>query len=92
MTISIGTFDDLKGHGEPEPIERNPSVPCAICGDGYLWQDYWKPRYVEPENADPRTERFTCDSCIDDAREEFEQYRRETENQSIADFVSGEVE
>lgn len=49
--------------GHPDP---NPNIPCAgDCGDEYPFQDYWEPRYVEPDDADPMEDDWLCDDCRD---------------------------
>lgn len=66
------------GHGVPDP---NPSIPCAECSDEYRFQDYWKPRYVEPEDATPREDTWLCDECKD-----WE--RRREENHAVTEWVA----
>lgn len=47
--------------GHPDP---NPYIPCAGCGDRYKFEDYWQPRYVEPDDVDPHEAEWLCDECL----------------------------
>lgn len=78
MTVSVGTFDDLMGANEPQPIDRNPHIGCANCGEEFLWRDYWKPRVVEGDRVEePNSdEPWRCDSC----HRAHEKRRRRREN------------
>lgn len=47
--------------GHPDP---NPYIPCAgECGDRFKFEDYWKPRYVEPDDVTPHEVEWLCDDC-----------------------------
>jgi hypothetical protein len=87
VTISVGTFDDLRG-GDAQPVDRNPSIDCADCGEPFGWRDYWKPRVVEGERVDePNSdEPWRCDDC----HERHERLkRREENNQPLTAFRNG---
>lgn len=65
--VAVGSYEDLEPG--PAPIDRNPSLPCEICGELHNWQDYWKERILSTE--DPENALFWCDSCsreIEDLR------------------------
>jgi len=65
--------------------DENPSVDCADCGESFNWRDYWKPRYVEPDDVDPRTATLRCDEC----RERHERLtRRRENNQTLEKFAT----
>lgn len=55
-------YEEQRTHGGPDP---NPYIPCAgDCGDRYKFEEYWKPRYVEPEDANPHEDEWLCDNCL----------------------------
>lgn len=56
--VRVGTFDDL--HVVEQPIDRNPSIACEICGEPYNWQDYWKDRVLDGD-GDPSEASVWCD-------------------------------
>lgn len=77
--------DDDAGHaiyeeqhrGHPDP---NPAIPCADCGDRFAFLEYWQPRYVEPDDADPVEDEWLCDGC-----KQFQE-RRES-NQDLREYL-----
>lgn len=69
--------------------DENPRIDCADCGESFAWRDYWKPRYVEPDDVDPRTATFRCDDCKE--RHERQKRRREN-NQTLETFAEGRRE
>jgi len=79
MTISIGTFDDLQPD-RPQPIDRNPSLPCERCGNSYNWQDYWKDRFSKPDGV------FWCDSCWGEFIEEAWYDRHERDHKTFGEW------
>jgi len=68
--VAVGSYDDLQPEPE-QPIDRNPSVACRICGESHGWMDYWKSR-VTGRERDPRDVPVECDDC----RAEIERIRR----------------
>jgi len=81
MTIGTGTFDDLMGRNEPQPIDRNPNVPCTICGDERSW-DTWQEEYDEitPETV------FRCPKCWNEAIEQARIERKRERNADITEW------
>ena len=79
MAISIGTFDDLRG-SRGQPIDRNPSIDCAGCGESHGWRDYqnWH------DEITPETE-LLCPAC---QRERQRLRRRRENNEPLTRFAS----
>lgn len=79
--IAVGSYEDL-GPREDQPVDRNPSLSCRICGESYKWQDYWKERILS-QDADPREVPLWCDEC----EEEIEELRRlRSENADLSEW------
>ena len=64
MTVSIWSYDDLDAEYNPQPApDPNPRMPCHECGDEYRYKEYWKPRYVDPDDVDPHEATWLCGDC-----------------------------
>lgn len=62
----------------PDP---NPYIPCAGCEERFKFEDYWKPRYVNPDDANPQEDTWLCDDCK-------EHERRGEANHAITEWVA----
>ena len=82
MTISIGTFSDLKGRNEPAPIDRDPHIKCSVCGSQQKHSD-WEDRY---ESIDAETE-FICWDCYLVMWDSAIVERRKQENAQLTDYT-----
>ena len=56
--VSMNIRNDLM-----EPPDPKPSIPCHECGEHRPYKEYWKPRYVDPEDVDPHESTWLCDDC-----------------------------
>jgi len=68
--------------------DRNPSVDCADCGEGFDWRDYWKPRVVDGDRVEnPNSdEPWRCDDCHEYHER---QTRRHENNRTLEEAVLG---
>ncbi|WP_256403265.1 hypothetical protein [Halorubrum salinum] len=44
--VAVGSYADL-GPDRSQPVDRNPTLCCEICGDAHSWMDYWKDRVLD---------------------------------------------
>lgn len=72
------------GHAPPDP---NPSIPCVQCDTGYNFQDYWEPRYVEPDGVDPHAVAWVCDECIERAKAELRIHKNKQDHRQLGEFA-----
>lgn len=88
MTISIGTFDDLKGRNEPQPIDRNPHMSCHAddCDNSYNYQDYWEDRYVKNKDWNPAEIKWLCDECLEEMYAEYRRYKRRENHKTLSEW------
>jgi hypothetical protein len=63
-------------------IDRNPNIPCEICGRSFGCMEYWKPRW---EGFEPDTNESRCDECQERADEMHEKLEN---NQRITEFIA----
>ncbi|WP_066418979.1 hypothetical protein [Halorubrum aethiopicum] len=84
--MAVGSYDDLQPEPE-QPIDRNPSMPCEICGESFTWLDYWKDRILDGD-GDPSEASFWCDDC----EAEIETTRRRLSNNASLDEWVGDVD
>lgn len=82
--IAVGSYQDLEPRPE-QPIDRNPRLPCRICGAAFGWQDYWKPRVLAGDQ-DPRDEDLWCDDCTDEIET---LWQRRSENHRLDAYTTG---
>lgn len=69
-------YEGQKTHGGPD---LNPYIPCAECGERFTFEEYWQPRYVDPDDVNPHEDTWLCDGCKDVER-------RAEENQALDAF------
>ena len=82
MTVSVWSYDDLSADdGERHEPDVNPYVDCEECEKSYSYQDYWKPRYVDPDHIDSHVATWRCDECQ-------QIYDRREQNESLERYVS----
>lgn len=67
-------------------VERDPSIDCPNCGESHLYQDYWKPRYVDGREWNPAEIHWLCDECLDAARREYELHQRREQHAVLTEF------
>lgn len=46
-----------------EPPHRNPLIACADCGERYGYEEYWKERFVDPDDVNHHEATWRCDGC-----------------------------
>jgi len=81
MTISIGTFGDLKGQSEPPTVDRDPHIKCSVCGEQQKHSD-WEERY---DSIDAKTQ-FICWDCYTVMWDSAIIEKRQSENKQLTDF------
>lgn len=84
--VAVGSYGDLEPD-RGQPVDRNPSVECRICGESFHWGDYWAPRIFDAEN--PEDVPLWCDDC----EEEIQTLRRRlSDNEDLSQWGGGDGE